>query len=330
MSETLAKVQGISISAKLILNVHDLNNEATAGNVSDIRMIDYVDLEGNRHEAPAVSGRMLKHCHFEAMRQLALQEGLPLCAGCQVGEPIRPAVLEDGEVKQVARSTADAIKACALCDVHGYLIAQAAKEETAENGTRKSVKGQSLRRTSTAMFSWLLPSLQSDTPSKQVVHTRVVKQAPEEKKQDVTQMIFYKSYAAGIYAFVSVLDAGRIGLVDETGANVFDADQWQHRVLVAIEAYRALLSGRLGASLSHAIPHCDCTEALAVVSPRQSIPFPISPIYQDYATKYTALLPPDETTRVFCFGLDDPPRNAEKVQSPGELINKVIEYVKSV
>ena len=37
----------LTIAARMILNVHD-HNEATAGNVFDIRLIDYVDLQGHR------------------------------------------------------------------------------------------------------------------------------------------------------------------------------------------------------------------------------------------------------------------------------------------
>jgi CRISPR-associated protein Cst2 len=115
--------QFFTLSAKLILNAHDLNNEGTAGNVSDIRTIEYVDLEGQRREAAAVSGRMLKHHHYDAMREIALGTELSLCDGCRAGEPIRPGRSEGEKIIQLAMSEAEAVAGCAICDVHGYLIA---------------------------------------------------------------------------------------------------------------------------------------------------------------------------------------------------------------
>ncbi len=50
----------VTFAVKMQLNVHDLNNEAVAGNVTDIRIMEFLDENGKRQEAPAVSGRMLK------------------------------------------------------------------------------------------------------------------------------------------------------------------------------------------------------------------------------------------------------------------------------
>ncbi|MCD6318064.1 hypothetical protein J7M02_03235, partial [Candidatus Aerophobetes bacterium] len=83
----------VTFAIKLQLNVHDLNNEAVAGNVQDIRIMEFLDENDEKREAPAVSGRMLKHWHYEAVRHLILNGeyfSLPLCDGCKVGEPIRP------------------------------------------------------------------------------------------------------------------------------------------------------------------------------------------------------------------------------------------------
>jgi CRISPR-associated protein Cst2 len=200
--------QFFTLSAKLILNAHDLNNEGTAGNVSDIRTIEYVGLDGQRREAPAVSGRMLKHYHYAAMRELALGANLPLCDGCRAGEPIRPGRREGDRLTQVAMSEADAVTACALCDVHGYLIAQGARGERG--------RGVSTRRNARCSLSWLLPVLDgTETTSRQVVHTRVSQQGSlEDSEQQRAQMLFYKSYASGLYGFISTLDIGRIGYLE--------------------------------------------------------------------------------------------------------------------
>ena len=293
----------MTLAVKVALNVHDLNNEATAGNVSDIRMIDYVDLNGQRREAPAVSGRMLKHWHFEHLRKscLADPDKLPLCDGCRAGEPIRPGEGEPGKIVQVARAEPEAVSRCVVCDLHGYLIAQQAKG---------AAKGVSTRRTSRALFSWLMPCLDSEATSRQVVHTRVSQQAEMtagSEKEQSAQMLFYKSYASALYGFVSALDAGRVGFLDsaQTPAEGVDAAA---RVKAAVEAYRPLLTGQLGASLSHAMPHADVLEVLVAVSDTGPLPFPVSPIYPGYAAKYGGLVPTGTTLHV--FGIASTPEGA--------------------
>ena len=90
--------------------------------------------------------------------------------------------------------------------------------------------------------------------------------------------------------------AERIGLVesklgtDNSPYAVKDDDR-KKRIQVAIEAYRYLISGEIGASLSHAIPHVKPIEVLVGYSESSPLPFPISPIYEDYISKYKGIIP---------------------------------------
>ncbi|MFN3740592.1 MAG: DevR family CRISPR-associated autoregulator [Thermodesulfovibrionales bacterium] len=288
----------VTFAVKVQLNVHDLNNEAVAGNVTDIRIMEFLDERGERKEAPAVSGRMLKHWHYEGMKHLIVNGSystVPLCDGCKAGEPIRPGKIANGNLSQDSGiSEEDAIKNCAVCDSHGYLIAK--PEAAAGEG------GISARRTSRAMFSWLMPVLEIDAASKQVIHNRVSSD-PE------TMMPFNKSYASGIYAFVSALDVERIGLVElnlgrNTTQYAIDDNMRKDRIKVAIEAYRYLISGQMGASLSHAIPHMNPLEILISYSESGPLPFPVSPMYSDYISKTTGLMPRD--TVLLYYGSDTP------------------------
>jgi len=283
----------VVFGVKMQLNVHDLNNEAVAGNVSDIRVMEFLDEKGTRQEAPAVSGRMLKHWHYELMRQLILSRessSLSLCSGCKMGEPIRPGHIEEGKLIQVARPEKDSVSSCVICDIHGYLIAQGAKEEGGEGKG-----GISARRTSRVMFSWLMPVLDTEFTAKQVIHTRVSQQESMAEGQGPAQMVFSKSYASGVYGFVSALDIERIGLVElnlGTGdSRAIEENERKQRAKVAIEAYRYLISGEIGASLSHAIPHAQPIEILVGYSENSPLPFPISPIYSDYIKKYKGIVP---------------------------------------
>lgn len=282
-------IKFLSFAVKTQLNVHDLNNETGAGNVTDIRIMEFLDEEGKRIEAPAVSGRMLKHWHFEGMRNLILNgnySSVPLCDGCRVGEPIRPAIRKDSTIVQVGKDENDAISNCAICDIHGYLIAQNAEGTT---------KGISSRRTSRAMFSWLMPVLGYETAQMQVIHTRVSQQEAIAERQGPSQMIFNKSYASGIYAFVSALDIERIGLVElQLGTNepyAVDVENRKQRIKAAIEAYRLMLSGQIGASLSHSLPHQNPLELFVALSETNPLPFPVSPMYPDYLEKTIGLMP---------------------------------------
>jgi CRISPR-associated protein Cst2 len=316
-------IKFLTLAVKIQLNVHDLNNETGAGNVTDIRIIEFLDEEGKRLEAPAVSGRMLKHWHFEAMNNLILRgpySNVPLCDACKAGEPIRPGEIKNGTLVQVAKPESEAILSCAVCDIHGFLIAQEAEGES---------KGISSRRASRAMFSWLMPLLDAEIAQRQVVHTRVSQQQEMAKGEGAAQMIFNKSYASGIYAFVSALDVERIGLVElNLGSNnpyaIDDSNGRKDRIKVAIEAYRLMLSGQLGASLSHALPHHNPIEILVGYSEKRPLPFPVSPMYSDYLTKTIGLMPQDT---VFLYWGNATHEKVKKKNTINEIFDELMSKV---
>jgi len=330
----------VTFSLKTQLNVHDLNNEAVAGNVTDIRIMEFLDEGGNRIEAPAVSGRMLKHWHYEGMRHLILngQYSLnELCAGCKVGEPIRPASLSGEKLQQIKpkklQDEEQFVKNCVICDIHGYLIAQEAKgkgeEEELETSTEKGKqKIPPLRRSSRVMFSWLMPVLGYDTTQKQVIHTRVSQQESVAEGKGAAQMIFNKSYASGIYAFVSAFDVDRVGLVElnlgtPTPYAINDNDR-KERIKVAIEAYRLMLSGQIGASLSHALPHQNPIEVLVAYSETGPLPFPVSPMYSDYFEKTIGLMP--EGTQFLYWG-SEMPSSVKKKNTLNEIFQELLSKI---
>ncbi len=313
----------VTFAVKTQLNVHDLNNEAVAGNVTDIRIMEFLDENGKRVEAPAVSGRMLKHWHYEGMKHLIVNgsyKAVPLCAGCKSGEPIRPGEVQNGNLTQVAKPEQDAITSCSVCDIHGYLIARASAGE--------GEKGVSARRTSRAFFSWLMPVLGTDTTSKQVIHTRVSQQQSIAEGEGAAQMIFNKSYASGIYAFVSALDVDRIGLVElnlgKENPYAIDDEARKERIKVAIEAYRYLISGQMGASLSHAIPHTNPSEILVAYSETGPLPFPVSPMYSDYIAKTVGLMP--QNTTILYWG-SETPQGVQKKNTIDEMFTELLNKV---
>lgn len=91
--------------------------------------MEFLDEEGNRRSAPAVSGRMLKHWHYEGMKHLINNKDL--CDACRIGEPMRPGILDKEKLSQIKpeklKDEENFVKKCAVCDIHGDLIAQEAK-----------------------------------------------------------------------------------------------------------------------------------------------------------------------------------------------------------
>jgi len=143
-------------------------------------------------------------------------------------------------------------------------------------------------------------------------------------------MPFNKSYASGIYAFVSALDVDRIGLVElnlgGTNPNPYAVDNngRKDRIKVAIEAYRFMLSGQIGASLSHAIPHVNPIELLVGYSETGPLPFPISPMYSNYISKTVGCMP--KYTTLLYWGNNLEP-GVEKKNTINEIFNELISKV---
>ncbi|MEM3069065.1 MAG: DevR family CRISPR-associated autoregulator, partial [Nitrososphaerales archaeon] len=295
------------------------------GNVSDIRIMEFLNQEGKKEEAAAISGRMLKHWHYEAMRKLGREQNLPFCDSCKIGEPVRPAKLKSNgnlsHQEAIDKGAVEVVKECSICDIHGFLAAIGTTSE---------------RRSSRAMFSWLMPvisispeELTSVLP-KQVIHSRV-KSGKAFEEQDLTsQMPFSKSYASGVYAFVSALDVERIGLVELNlgSANPYavdDSNGRKARIKVAIEAYRYLISGQMGASLSHAMPHGNPVEILVAYSESGPLPFPVSPMYSDYIAKTKGLMP--QGTTLLYWGDIDKPEGITKKDNIDDLFTELLQKV---
>jgi CRISPR-associated protein Cst2 len=291
----------LSLAVKLVLNVHDLNNEGSVGQSLDIRQIRMVDETGKAlEEMPAVSGRMMKHWHLEHMRKRALEANLPLCNICKSGQP-------DRQTK--AKDELAAIQECAICDIHGFL------------STEKMTNAP--RRSSCASFSWLLPILDTKPETKQVIHSRVATGTAASSASDETaQMIFHKTYASGIFGFISSIDLNRIGstidnrkiAVNSSATNTTD------RKKLAVQAFLPICIGAFGASQSHALPHTKCVGLLAALSTTEKpVPNLISPIYPNGFNESVALLKAMSSVQWWNYGVDS--------ENKKETINAVFDEI---
>lgn len=295
----------LTVAAKLVVNVHDLNNEGSIGNITDIRTIRMVDENGKElGEAPAVSGRMLKHWHLAYMLREERNQSTDvqkLCPKCLEWKPDR---------QSDAGNEYSGVESCVICDTHGFL--STAKVQAPP------------RRTSCVSFSWLLPIIGSDSPSKQVIHSRVepsgkIEETPdepseerteeggEEVKRKTAQMIFYKSYASSTYGFVCSIDLDRIGKTLDGNA-ILNAGEIKRRRQMAVRALLPMIMGAFGASQSHALPHTKCLGVLAALSDNTTpLPNLVSPIYSSGFEESIKMLKAFGNNSVKYWGYGEPP-----------------------
>jgi CRISPR-associated protein Cst2 len=270
----------VGVTVKLLLNMHDLNNERA----EEIRRVPilYRTKDGKWEvfeEAVAVSGLMIKRWHFTNMVELGVKENLAFCRLCRNLEAIRIP-----SEKKKARSEIDIIKGCLGEDVHGFLRAD-----------------PMLRRESLIKFSWMLPLLNEEiiekfglpTPFRVVQHTRnireISKEAAERRGINLEelrrmQMPFPRSYAAGLYGFTSVLDLEHVGYSFTDQSSLIGSSERKKRRAVAIQAYVPMITGACGASLARALPVADILEIITVFS-NKPIPAPIHPLYPEYVER---------------------------------------------
>ena len=263
----------VGVVIKALLNMHDLNNERA----EEIRRVPvvYRTKDGQWkvfEEAVAVSGLMIKRWHFTNMVALGLKEEVNFCEFCRNLEAIRVPSRTKG-------SEFDFIERCAGEDVHGFLRAEPV-----------------LRRESLAKFSWMLPLLNEETvktfglptPFRVVQHTRNIREITKEaaKRMGVDynelrrwQMPYPRSYATGLYGFVSTLDLEHIGY-SFTNNQALSNDERKKRQIIAIQAYVPTITGACGASLARALPVTDVLGVITVLSDKP-IPAPVHPLYSE-------------------------------------------------
>ncbi|MBC7091874.1 MAG: DevR family CRISPR-associated autoregulator [Nitrososphaeria archaeon] len=339
-----------AITAKIQLNMHDLNNERA----EEIRRVPIIYKVGNSYkfveEAVSVSGVMLKHYHFSNMIDLITEEGGKLCVICSRKEAIRVLSSEittedvknwlgntdevENYLNVVRKYSSDAedeiIKMCAGEDVHGFLRPQ-----------------PMLRRESLVKFSWMLPlylhdleEYQTPTPFTILQHSRNIRNIPKEISKSLAQMQmpFPRGYGNGVFAFTSILDLDFIGYSFTTKKNVLEHEEKQKRQRSSVMAYGPILTGLCGASLARALPAVRIEEVVSIISKKNkvSIPNPIHPIYEGYFDDsvkiydtYAKLF--DSEVHIFHYGVSTSKNygnvKLEEVDKPLDVLDKAITFL---
>jgi CRISPR-associated protein Cst2 len=290
-------IKSVSLSARVVMDMHALNNEGSESNRLMTRQVGIVTpaynengiVEGyGRHVVNAISGDMNKHIFASIFRHLAIEHGLPVCNACKALIPDRMMGNEDfdGFVKSNPKNTAGIIErllTCAVDDVCGIMI-------TAHKA--------SIKRKSAIEFGWTV-GLPNNTHTEEFIHARhdpnnLTKakatrdsskeekdEAEKQKGANLGQMIFNRPASSGVYAFIAHLDVCAIGYNDSTQTYIDDAERTK-RLEVALLALTQTLLHPKGALTSTQLPHIVELEGFVSVSQSAATAPFISPLADDF------------------------------------------------
>lgn len=268
----MSKISSISISGRITLNMHSLNNEGNEGNQVLTRQVTIVDKQGTPVTVTAVSGDMLKHILAEHFWHVANEDGLNLSdtskvfnANRIISSDIKETKKEDLKKQDIAMEAV--LKTCSLSDVAGAMITDIG------NFARKSI----------IEFGWLV-GLPDASETENYFHAKYVPNASTAEKDsgNLGQNIFHRPANSGQYAFVSNMEIVRLGYNDITKKYSIDNTERKSR-------YKALLKSMLytiikpnGAMRNTQNPHIVNFEGVITYS-TSSCPAPtVSAINTDY------------------------------------------------
>ncbi len=269
MTTEMQPIYSLSISGRITLEMHSLNNEGGEGNQIMTRTVTLVDTAGNVHKVNAISGDMFKHIQAEHFYRLAREAGLPLCAGCQVFRSDR--ILGDAEfMKELPERDEETINAllerCALDDVEGTLIAHGAR---------------SIPRKSVAEFSWVV-GLPDRVRTESYFHVRYATERGGPEEERAAQPIFHRPASSGVYASVATFELARIGFNDISQTYTLADEERLERYRVFLESVLHTYVEPGGAMRGTQNPHIWDFEGVVTVS-HAVLPAPtISPLADGY------------------------------------------------
>jgi CRISPR-associated protein Cst2 len=291
----------IAIVGRVVWNLHSLNNEGTIGNVTEPRTV--VLWDGTKTDG--VSGEMMKHIHAFWTWLQARENNLPLCQACKEFKPERAnadrrlrrevwkEVLEEPKNERPKVAVNKAIVECAICDLHGFLIAQRVEGEEGRGrrGRSQEDKFPAVHRTSVIEFGWVVGipqkfhrDLHLHARHSQEEQTREEDEGTREGEERVTvQMLYHRPTRSGVYAFVTLFQAWRIGLneVNYTYA-LNDENERKKRYELALTAYEWTFKRPDGAMTTTRLPHIEGAEGLVLVA-KTAVPVPLlSPLRENY------------------------------------------------
>ncbi|MEZ8217899.1 CRISPR-associated autoregulator, Csa2 family [Candidatus Fervidibacteria bacterium JGI MDM2 SSWTFF-3-K9] len=293
----------IAIVGRVTWNLHSLNNEGTIGNVTEPRTV--VLWDGTKTDG--VSGEMMKHIHAFWTWLQARENNLRLCSACQSFQPQRADAasrdLPSGR-GQEADAMAQVLQRCVLCDLHGFLVQRPTihRQSTVEFGWVVGVPEQIHR--DLHIHARHAIGAQGMGQEETVSEGEVSGEEMEQARPEVTaQMLYHRPTRSGVYAFVTLFQAWRIGLneVNYTYALNDDNDR-KKRYELALTAYEWTFKRPDGAMTTTRLPHIEGAEGLVLVA-KTAVPVPLlSPLRDDYRQQLKDLA---QKQGIEVYGFDD-------------------------
>lgn len=290
----MLKLNSLSISGLITIDLHALNNEGAEGNTTMTRMVEIVDSDGKLATVNAISGDMFKHIQAEHLFRIAAEEGIPLCSGCQVFNANR--ICADpsftGSFKKDTQDSLvlrDALKRCVLDDCEGILI-------TSNN--------KSIARKSCIEFGWLVGRPET-TRTESYFHAKYVPEgrgAGSGTGENLGQNIFHRPASSGQYAAVTSVDLYKVGRNDITLNYDVEGEARLQRMKALLKSVLYAFIKPTGAHRNTQNPHVVDFVGVVVTS-ANTVPAPLvsalNPLFTDEIkgiSEALNMLAPDSTT----------------------------------
>lgn len=277
----MKKLFSLSISGRITLDMHSLNNEGGEGNQIFSREVTIVDNKGELASVNAISGDMLKHIQSEHLYLLALEKGLPLCRGCSQFDPNRISAdtewgLDFKKKDSNSNFTDKMVQTCIIDDTQGILIT----EITTKEGKEK----KNLARKSAIEFGWLI-GIPEKVDGKSYFHVKLNPDNPEKgsgSESNLGQNIFYRPANSGQYAVVLNVDLYKVGFNQLSKTYPIDDTERNNRAKVLLQSILSTFIQPKGAMRNTQNPHIVNFEGIISTSSK-TVPAPtISAINEEY------------------------------------------------
>ena len=279
-------VYSLSISGRVTLNLHSLNNEGGEGNQTMTRQVTIAvpgaDGQTRLASVNAISGDMMKHIQAEHLHRICVAENIQICRGCRSFSANRinddaQFIRDLGSEKATAAILDALLPYCTMDDLLGVLITQGNR-----SNPRKSI----------AEYGWIvaLPEVSSTGNYFHVKYDpqrRSTKESGEQAEgSNVGQAIFHRPANSGVYAVVANYELWRIGFNDVgwTYAEA-DADTRKARAKALLKSVLYSFLQPNGAQRNTQNPHIVNFEGVISLS-YEPIPAPtVSPINESYVAQ---------------------------------------------
>lgn len=275
----------VAILARVKWNLHSLNNEGTIGNVTEPRTV----VLWNGTKTDGVSGEMMKHIHAYWTWLQARTEKIALCDACKTFQPQRAdAASQELNPKDNAKAMTTAVRRCALCDIHGFLVQRPTihRQSVVEFGWIVGVPNQFHRDIHTHARHAVA---ERGVARESTEESEAPGEATEARTEVAAQMVYHRPTRSGVYALVTLFQPWRIGLNEVNYTYVLQGNERNRRYKIALTAYEWTLKRPDGAMTTTRFPHIEGIEGVVLVS-RQPAPVPmLSPLRDDYQEHLKAL-----------------------------------------